>query len=915
MSDNAKAYTHTSVRMTSRPEIGAAPRFKSTKQNKNYRFDSSVSPTLEWDNNSSREAAEFLIACIEDAANISAPHMFAEPRKMLGADGSILLEVAGLHDALGRLKRMQRHFLNWSGKAEHPTIDVPTLPLFVHERLSTQAIIKTLEGHRRDPEQAEMFSLFADPQRPMAEQVRAFEHKDHWVNRMILGDSLIVMNSLISYEGIGGQVQMIYMDPPYGVKFASNFQPFVRKKDVGTDDSDMTREPEMVQAYRDTWALGIHSYLTYIRDRLLISHVLLKDTGSIFVQIGDENLHHVRELLDEVFGPENFIAVIPFRKKTMPLGAKHLEGVCDYILFYAKNKDRVKYRPLLERMTVEGDNHWNYVELPDGSRRKMSREEVNNHSLLPNDSTPIQLISLYPAGVNDSGLFPFEFRGKTYTPPKGNSWFTNKSGMERLAAANRLEPYEDGKTLRYVLKLSDSPFSTLTNMWADTSAPSDKRYVVQTNTKVVQRCMLMTTDPGDLVLDPTCGSGTTAFVAEYWGRRWITIDTSRVPLALARQRILSATFPWFILKDDNVGPASGFQYSRRRNRRGAEVGGLIPYITKGSIASNEKEEETIVVHNPDRNEAITRISGPFVVEAALPPAQEISTSQPDILDANTKDSHISRMIEVLRKSPNLTLSGNKKVILKNIRRPAKTLSLSAEALMEIPSNDAEKSCDVTDIPPQILVSILFGPENGPVSAKAILDAAKESNVKGYAHLFVVGFSITPEARREIEGGEEALGLPASWITATMDLQMGDLLKNQRSSQIFAVCGLPDIQTKKLPPDPGRKIPRWQVTLVGLDVFDPTNMETDHIDGDNVPAWMLDTNWSGMVFHADQVFFPRTSSWDNLRKALGTSHDDSVWSHLAGDKSAPFEAEPGAEIAVKVIDDRGNELIVSKRLGG
>lgn len=262
--------------------------------------------------------------------------------------------------------------------------------------------------------------------------------------------------------------------------------------------------------------------------------------------------------------------------------------------------------------------------------------------------------------------------------------------------------------------------------------------------------------------------------------------------------------------------------------------------------------------------------------------------------------------------------------LKNVRRPSKSLSLSAEASVEasdkaVTLGEAIQAADEANLVTlpfsSAPVAFLFGPENGPVAAKAVLDAAKEANVKGYQHLFVIGFAITPEARKEIEGGEDLLGLPATWVTATMDLQMGDLLKNQRSSQIFAVCGLPEIEISRLALQEGSDAPRWQVRLAGLDVFDPSTMATDHRDGDDVPAWMLDTNWSGMVFHADQVFFPRTSAWDSLRKALKATHDESVWAHLSGDTSAPFEAEPGTEIAVKVIDDRGNELLVTKKLGG
>ena len=860
----------------------------------------------------------FLLRCIEEAAGLPPPHEFQEPRELRGADRAALFRIGGLQDAVAALKRMQAPFVDWSGKAERQSFEVPTLPLFVHQRLSTAAIIKTLEGHRKRPDQAEMSALYADPQMPLSKQVDAYHHLNKWVNRLILGDLLVVMNSLLRFEGLGGQVQMIYIDPPYGVKFGSNFQPFVRKRDVThNDDADMTREPEMVQAYRDTWKLGLHSYLTYMRDRLLLARDLLTPSGSVFVQISDENLHHVRTLLDEVFTPTNHVAIIPFRKKTMPLGAKHLESICDYILFYARDIDRLNYNQLFMPMSVEGDNHWNYVELPDGTRRKMSREEIDNHGLLPRGSVPFQLVSLYPAGVNEGGLFKVHFRGKDYYPPSGNSWFTNPEGMKRLIEANRVEPYEDGETLRYVLKLSDSPYSSLTNMWSDTSAPHRKSYVVQTSEKVVQRCMLMTTDPGDLVLDPTCGSGTTAHVAELWGRRWITIDTSRVPLAIARQRILAATYPWFKLRDCQAGPANGFTYSRRQNRRGEEVGGIIPYISKGSIANREPEGELVIVDRPDEDDAITRISGPFVVEATLPTPQQLSEQDASVQPQDSPSDHIARMIEVLRHSPSIALPGNRKVTLKSIRRPGRSLSLSAEAQVDLDTGNAvplDAAHEQNGGPPSPRsVAILFGPADGPVTTKAVLDAAKEANVKGYSHLYIIGFAITAEARAEIDAGEDVLGLPATFVAATMDLQMGDLLKNQRSSQIFSVCGAPDVHVVQLDELAEDGTPRWQVTLHGLDVFDPVTMQSHHAAGNDVPCWMLDTAYNGMVFHADQVFFPKTSAWDSLRKALRATHDDAVWEHLAGDTSAPFTAAVGTDIAVKVIDERGNELPVIRRL--
>lgn len=306
------------IRGPMRPDVGTQAQFRKKKAPQTYRYDSSLSPSLEWDGqNGARELGEWLLDQIGRASALKAPHDFDKPRDFTASDGRVLLSVRGLGDAVEQLKRLSKPFLNWTGKAERLSFDVPTLPLFVHERLSTKAIVDTLVGHRTD-KQTDMYSLFGDPQHSITDQVlRAYEYQDKWVNRMVLGDSLVVMNSLLQYEGLGGQVQMIYIGPPYGVKFGSNFQPFVRKRDVShNDDEDLTREPEMVKAYRDTWELGLHSYLTYMRDRLLLARELLTPSGSVFVQISDENLHHVRELMDEVFGAENFAADIAFATTT-----------------------------------------------------------------------------------------------------------------------------------------------------------------------------------------------------------------------------------------------------------------------------------------------------------------------------------------------------------------------------------------------------------------------------------------------------------------------------------------------------------------------------------------------------------------------------------------------------------------------
>ena len=409
---------------------------------------------------------------------------------------------------------------------------------------------------------------------------------------------------------------------------------------------------------------------------------------------------------------------------------------------------------------------------------------------------------------------------------------------------------------------------------------------------------MMTTDPGDLVLDPTCGSGTTAYVAEHWGRRWLTIDTSRVPLALSRQRLLTATYLYYELNDETRGPAAGFVYKRKKNQKGEEVGGIVPHITLKSIANNEPPAEEVLVDRPEVKSGITRVTGPFWFEATIP--TPIDWEGDGVEDSGVADDYgpfVERMLEVLRRSPVLRLEGNRTVTFKNVRPPAKTLSLSAEALVE---NGDDKP-----------VAFVFGPENGAVSEKLVFEAAREAYAKSYSHLYVIGFAIQPNARTLVDNCAEVVGIAATYVQATPDLMMGDLLKHMRSSQIFSVCGLPEIKVHRQESKDGPS--KYQVELVGLDVFDPMTMEVDHEPGDHVPAWFLDTNYNELSFHVSQAFFPRTSAWDNLKRALKGVYDDSVWQHLASNKSEPFEAGEHKQIAVKVIDDRGNELLVIEKL--
>jgi len=779
-------------------------------------------------------------------------------------------------------------------------VPFPTLPLFVHERLSTQAIIETLQGHRK-PEQPTLFDLFADPHHSITDQVlKAYEYRDQWTNRMVLGDSLVVMNSLLHYENLGGQVQMIYMDPPYGINYGSNFQPFVRRRDVKhNDDDDLTREPEMVQAYRDTWEIGLHSYLTCMRDRLLLCRELLAPSGSVFVQISDTNLHHVREVLDEVFGPENSVSVIAFKKTTSASGTL-LSSVSDFLLWYAKDIDAIRYRQLyLDKEAGEaGGTQYTWAEHSDGTRKNYgSFENLLNAPSGSHVFRQDNLTSQRPAQEGDVRRFSFEKR--EYTPGKG-TFKTDLRGLQNLEKARRL--ISVGNTLSYVRYLDDFPVFPISNVWDDTVSSgfaAHKLYVVQTNLAVVQRCILMTTDPGDLVLDPTCGSGTTAYVAEQWGRRWITVDVSRVPLALARQRLLTATFPWYELNDEDRGPVGGFVYKRKQNKKGEEVGGIVPHVTLKSIANNEPPSEEVLVDRPEKNEKITRVTGPFTFEAMIPTPADLNTAADQPAAPAEVQNEGSRMLEVLRRSPVLRLDGNRTITLQNIRPPAKSLTLSAEALVK---NGNDKP-----------VAFVFGPENAAVSEKLVKQAAFEAKAKSFTHLYVIGFAIQPHARQLVDQSEAVMDIPATYVQATPDLLMGDLLKNMRSSQIFSVCGLPEIDLRKLKKNGSNGDTKYEVELLGLDVFDPTTMDSQHRQGNDVPAWFLDTDYNDLCFHVCQAFFPRTSAWDNLKKALKGDYSESVWDHLAGTVSAPFEAGEQEQIAVKVIDDRGNELVVVKKL--
>ena len=439
--------------------------------------------------------------------------------------------------------------LVWRGKDEKDWSDlvVQAPPLYIQEKVHPKVLIDDLARETREQKEAgqpRQLNLFADFNGLPNESARTefYQHDANWSNRMILGDSLQVMASLAEREGLRGKVQCIYIDPPYGIKFNSNFQWSTTSRDVKDGNTDhITREPEQVKAFRDTWRDGIHSYLSYLRDRLMVARDLLTVTGSVFVQIGDENVHRVRALVEEVFGEENFIGLIWFRKKTMPLGDKYLERMGDYILWSGKDVSQTKFRRLFKPIDIMGDFHWNWRQLDIADRRKLTKKELSQNP----GGDPLRFVSMWPPSFSQKDVYDLPFRGRKWPPAPGQCYPSSSEKLERAAKADRLEI--EGKYLRYVMKLSDDDTTKLNLTWTDTIGARDQQYVVETNPFVVQRCLLLTTDPGDLVLDPTCGSGTTAYVAEQWGRRWITIDTSRVALALARARIMGARFSYYLL--------------------------------------------------------------------------------------------------------------------------------------------------------------------------------------------------------------------------------------------------------------------------------------------------------------------------------------------------------------------------------
>jgi adenine-specific DNA-methyltransferase len=805
--------------------------------------------------------------------------------------------------------------LVWKGKDEQDSKDLmcPVVPIYIQEKIHPQVLIEDLLGAPEVETQFDLFSDFNGGPKDFEQKIDFYHHEQNWTNRMILGDSLLVMNSLSEKEGLRGKIQTIFLDPPYGIKFGSNWQVSTRKKDVKDNKADdATRQPEQIRAFRDTWELGIHSYLSYLRDRLTIGRELLNTSGSIFIQIGDENVHLVRSILDEVFGSENFISMITFRK-TSPLGAKGLVGISDYILWYAKDKENIKQRNLYQFKKAGDGSLYTYAEDETRSRRRMTTEERSN---IPDNLRAYRSSPLISAGYTESCFYDFEFEGKLHKKQK-YSWKTNKAGMERLIWANRI--MVSGETPSYVRFHDDFPVQPINNLWADTGGASDLVYVVQTSNRVIERCILMSTDPGDIVLDPTCGSGTSAVVAEQWGRRWITCDTSRVALALARTRLMSTKFPYYLLADSVEGRNRESEIIGKRlptedvaeNVRKGFIYKRVPHITLKSIANNPEiqpgmsqkdinsaiarsAEFELLVDQPYEINSRVRVCGPFSVES-LSPHRVLSNSDTDFdgsvseKEAKEQQDFVSMILENLKRSGiQNTHKGERLKFVQMEPFPGRWIVASGTYL------EADGKTR--------RVAISIGPEHGTVGPEQLKEAAKEAvQGVGFDVLAVCGFAFDPYVSEEAKRFGKLTVLPTKM---NPDLSMGDdLLKKTGAGNLFMVFGEPDVNLVK------DKEGGLTVELNGVDIYDPTTGQVRSSSTDEIACWFIDTEYNGESFFVRHAYFTGADKpMEKLSKALRSDINEDAWQSIYGTVSRSFKVPSTKKIAVKVINHYGDEVL-------
>ena len=901
----------------------------------------------------------------------------AEHQSLMGEDEQSPVQVA-----YERRNRDLDPQLVWRGKDEQDASDlvVQAPPLYIQERVHPKVLIDDLMQQsqaNRDAEaegvQEGFADLFADFNGLPSEDAKTefYQHDANWSNRMILGDSLQVMSSLAEREGLRGKVQCVYIDPPYGIKFNSNFQWSTTTRDVRNETRQyMTREPEQVKAFRDTWRDGIHSYMTYLRDRFMAAREMLSFTGSIFVQIGIENVHRVRALMDEVFGEENFVNMITFTK-TSPLGSKLLVSKCDYIIWFAKDKEQCKYRPLFVPKPVGEGSSYRFVELLGGNKRTMTIEERKDLSMLPSDSDPFIVGNLLSTGYTQTCYYDFEFEGRKI--PQGRySWKTTFDGMKSLIAAGRV--WGTGTRPGYVQKYSDFPVKTLDHLWDDVGGAHDRRYVVETNSRVVERCLLMTTDPGDLVLDPTCGSGTTAYVAEQWGRRWITIDTSRVALALARARIMGSRHAYYLLSDSNDGKEKEAEVTRTVPSSSPTFGDIrqgfvydrVPHIALRDIANNAEIdviwEDFQQLMEPVQARLNDQLGNSWE-EWEIPREADDGWSDEAVrTHAEWWELRIKRQKEIdasiaakaefeyLYDKP---YEDGSKV---RVAGPFTVESVSPHRMMSVDENgeffdglsdDGESFDSVDDFAHRMLEhlktagvqqahkedkidfdSVVGFPGDHICAEGQYMEGDEVDGVRRRAGIYIgpeFGTVSRPDlidaAREAAEIGFDVLIACAfNYEGHTAELErLGRIpvLKARMNADLHMSTDLKNTGKGNLFVifgEPDVEVRRNEdgqmvVEVKGIDVFDPRSSEVRSDDTDGIACWFVDTDYNGESFFVRQAYFLGAQDpYKALKTTLKAEIDADAWDTLNSAVSRPFDAPSSGRFAVKIINHLGDEAM-------
>lgn len=814
--------------------------------------------------------------------------------------------------------------LVWKGKDEQDSkpLEVPVVPIYIQEKIHPQALVENLRNTAKAGDKEPELTLFDDFNgiEDFDKKVDFYHHDQHWSNRMILGDSLLVMTSLAEKEGLKGKVQTIYFDPPYGIKFGSNWQVSTRKRDVRDGKvEDATRQPEQIRAFRDTWKLGIHSYLGYLRDRLVSSRELLTDSGSIFLQIGDENVHLVRCLLDEVFGSDNFCQLIAYRRLGMMVG-ESMQGSAHFLLWYARNREHLKSRKSFESQVAgigSGDHYTNLQNVRTGEVRSLADHERGTIFAADGDWQPFQLVSLTTGGFRPNTTVDYEFEGRTYHPGPNKCWRTTPDGLDKLKNLGRI--VRAGNTLRYKQYLNDFPLTETGTLWDDTGRDPESWYVVQTPTNVIRRCMLMTTDPGDLVLDPTCGSGSTAYVCEQLGRRWITMDTSRVSLTLARTRLMAARYPYYFLADSADGIRKEAEITGKvppdhptdGDVRKGFVNKRVPHVTLKSIANNPdiregmtreqidaaiaKHAETEILYDkPYEDPKRIRVTGPFTVES-LSPHRVLSTDEdrPATESVGQRDTVVKFETMILDNLLKAGVQNTKKNERLKFERLEPHAGVWIHATGDYVESDGKSK----------RVAVSIGPEHGTVGPQQVKEAAKEAvQGVGYDLLIVCGFAFDPHVSEEIKRYGSLTVLPTRM---NPDLSMGEeLLKKTGAGNLFMVFGEPDIKVTTEDTDGN-----LTVELRGLDVYDPTTGAIRSSSTDDVACWFIDTDYNGESFFVRHAYFTGAEEpYEKLKRALRAEIDEAAWQTLYSTVSRPFAPPESGKIAVKVINHYGDEVL-------